>query len=125
MPGWQSFRKRAVAALSVLPVPLAGAGCGQAIMAQADRSVGSQGNPVGAAADAVSEVCLVGRPTGEGVECQAFRAGDGRLYTLIGDLGGLSGDDDVCVCGQPVEMSTCMQGTTITVTRIAPPDACP
>lgn len=90
-------------------------------MASGDRSATSRGNR----ASAGSELCLVGRPTAEGVECQAFRTSDGRLYTLIGDLGGLVGDDRVCVCGTPVEMSTCMQGTTISVMRIAPPDTCP
>lgn len=119
MPGRHSLKKRV--ALSVLIVPLAGGGCGEAMVASRDRSAA----PPHDAAAVGSELCLVGRPSGEGVECQAFRADDGRLYTLIGDLGGLAGEGDVCICGEPVELSTCMQGTTVAVTRIGPPDTCP
>ena len=121
MIGWLRFHRRIVAALAVLLAPLTGGGCAAAVVPLEARAAASADDT----ADAEREVCLVGRPTGEGVECQAFRAGDGRLYTLIGDLGSLAGDGDVCVCGAPVEMSTCMQGTTVTVTRIGPPDACP
>ena len=123
MPGRPRCTKL-VAALSVLMVPLAGTGCGQPMMASEDRSVSLERRAAGAAAVAGSEACLVGRSTAEGVECQAFRSDDGRLYTLIGDLGDLAGDDEVCICGHPVEMSTCMQGTTISVTRIGAPDTC-
>jgi hypothetical protein len=113
MPGWKRSGSRA--ALSVLTVPLAGSPCGDIDVASADRS----------AAVAAGEVCLVGRATSEGVECQAFRADGGRLYTLIGDLGKLADDNELCVCGELVEISSCMQGTTIAVTRIGPPDSCP
>lgn len=118
MSGRRGFERRIVGPLAVLLVPLTG-GCGDAAAPLGARAAASKN------ADAASDVCLVGRPTGEGVECQAFRAGDGRLYTLIGDLGSLAGDGDVCICGEPVEMSTCMQGTTVAVTRIGPPDTCP
>jgi hypothetical protein len=116
---------RGAAALSVVIASLVGAGCGDAVMAPGGPSADPRSASGGARAGSASEVCVAGRATGEGVECQAFRTDDGRLYTLIGDLGSLAGDHDVCVCGQPVEMSTCMQGTTIRVTRIGPPAACP
>jgi hypothetical protein len=121
---WQSCGRRSAGALSVLVVSL-GAGCSEPIMTPGDHQQHSQGNAQGSAAFGANGLCLVGRPTREGVECQTFRTDDDRLYTLIGDFGSLAGDDDVCVCGQPVEMSTCMQGTTIRITRIGPPNTCP
>jgi hypothetical protein len=62
-----------------------------------------------------------GQLTTEGVECPALRADDGTLYTLVGDLGGFKPGDRVVVEGTPVEISFCMQGTTLQVTRIARP----
>jgi hypothetical protein len=123
MPRWQGFsRWRLAGALMALA---GGASC----MTPGDPSATSPSGPRGSAAVDADEMCLVGRPTEEGIECQAFRADDGRLYTLIGDFGSLAGDDNVCVCGRPVEMSTCMQGTTIRVTWIGPPalarEVCP
>ena len=116
---------RGAAALSVVIASLAAAGCGDAIVASGGPSADPRRALGAAEAGSADEVCVAGRATGEGVECQAFRGDDGRLYTLIGDLGSLRGDHVVCVCGQPVEMATCMQGTTIRVTRIDPPAACP
>jgi hypothetical protein len=60
-----------------------------------------------------------GQLTTEGVECPALRGEDGALYTLLGDLGGFKPGDRVVVEGTPVEISFCMQGTTLQVTRIA------
>jgi hypothetical protein len=117
--------RRGAAALPVVIAFLTGAGCGDAIVASGGPSADPRSASGGARAGSASEVCVAGRATGEGIECQAFRTDDGRLYTLIGDLGSLPGDHDVCVCGQPVEMSTCMQGTTIRVTRIDPLATCP
>lgn len=77
----------------------------------------------GAAGDAVlpDEATLVeGELTAEGVECQALRADDGTLYTLVGDLGEFSTGDDVRVIGVEPAMSICMQGTTLEVLRIRP-----
>jgi hypothetical protein len=113
MPRWQHARN--CVALSVLTVPFAGFVCSDLNVASADPS----------ATVAAQEVCVVGRPTAEGVECQAFRTDDGRLYTLIGNLGGLADDNQLCVCGEPVEISSCMQGMTIAVLRIGPRNACP
>jgi hypothetical protein len=101
--------------VSALMVALAGAGCTET----PDEGRASPAAWSGAA----DLVCLVGRPTEEGVECQAFRADDGGLYTLLGNLAGLAGDA-VCICGRPAEFSTCMQGTTLAVTRIGPPGTC-
>jgi len=61
---------------------------------------------------------LHGQLTGEGVECQAFRAEDGTLYTLLGDFRGFKAGDRVTIEATPVQMSFCMQGVTVEVTRI-------
>lgn len=60
---------------------------------------------------------ISGTVTGEGVECPAVRADDGRLYTLAGDVGDLEPGDRVQVQGQRAEVSYCQQGTTIEVSR--------
>ncbi|HEX8271380.1 MAG TPA: DUF5818 domain-containing protein [Longimicrobiaceae bacterium] len=64
------------------------------------------------------ETRVTGRLTDEGVECPALRGDDGRLYTLAGDTGGFKPGDRVTVAGTVAEMSTCMQGTTISVRSI-------
>ena len=61
---------------------------------------------------------VTGRLTDEGVECQALRSSDGTLYTLVGELRGFVVGDFVTVVGEPVEVSTCMQGTTLQVHAI-------
>jgi hypothetical protein len=66
----------------------------------------------------VAVVRIPGRLTAEGVECQALRADDGTLYTLLGDLKGLKTGDPVVVEGTPVQISFCMQGTTLQVRQI-------
>lgn len=63
-------------------------------------------------------VCVKGTLTDEGVECQTLRGDDGKLYTLVGDLGGFGVGDDVYVAGTVAEISFCQQGTTINVTWI-------
>lgn len=62
--------------------------------------------------------------TDEGVECQAMRGADGRLYTLVGDLAGLAAGAEACVCGRVAELSTCMQGVTLAISRVGPPVLC-
>ena len=81
-------------------------------------------DPISADQAAPGEVCVRGRLTEEGIECQAMRGADGRLYTLAGDLAGLAPGAEACVCGTVAELSTCMQGTTLAVTRIAPTQNC-
>ena len=71
------------------------------------------------------EVCVRGRLTDEGIECQAMRGADGRLYTLAGAPASLEPGAEACFCGTVAELSTCMQGTTLAVTRIAPTQDCP
>lgn len=61
-----------------------------------------------------------GQVTDEGVECLAFRDGDGYLYTLVGDTDGLQPGDEVVVDARYVEVSICQQGTTLQVVRTAP-----
>lgn len=63
---------------------------------------------------------VVGRLTDEGVECQALRTDDGKLYTLAGDVDGYRNGDRVQVKGRTAEMSICMQGTTLSVVSVAP-----
>lgn len=63
-------------------------------------------------------VTVTGVLTDEGVECQALRGDDGRLYTIAGDLEGFASGDRVQVQGRIAQMSFCMQGTTLTVERI-------
>jgi hypothetical protein len=70
------------------------------------------------ASDPKKTMTLHGQLTGEGVECQAFRADDGTLYTLLGDMKGFKAGDRVTIEAAPVEMSFCMQGVTVAVTRI-------
>ena len=65
------------------------------------------------------QLFLEGRLTDEGVECPAFRTDDDELYTLTGDLGGFSPGDEVRIVATPVEISTCMQGTTVQVVEIS------
>lgn len=70
---------------------------------------------VGSAGDSVS---VHGRLTDEGVECPAMRDPAGTLYTLAtGDLDWGPGTQ-VMVRGTIAGMSTCMQGTTISVSSI-------
>jgi hypothetical protein len=63
-------------------------------------------------------ITVTGRLTGEGVECQAFRAKNGTLYTLTGNLRGFKAGDRVRVVGRVAEISICMQGTTLSVESI-------
>ena len=65
------------------------------------------------------QLFLEGRLTDEGVECPAFRSDDDELYTLSGDLGGFGPGDRVRIVGDPVAVSTCMQGTTVNVVEIS------
>jgi LysM repeat protein len=68
-----------------------------------------------------NDIRVTGTLTREGVECQALRGDDGKLYTLTGrGLGDFFPGDRVRVDGKIAEVSNCMQGTTITVTRIVP-----
>jgi hypothetical protein len=55
-----------------------------------------------------------------GVECPAMQGPDGTLYTLLGDIGGYEVGDKICVVPGYVEVSFCMQGTTIHVDWIGP-----
>ena len=62
---------------------------------------------------------ISGVVTNEGVECPAVRGEDGKLYTIVGaDREKLKPGVRVKITGEPVQMSTCMQGTTIEATRI-------
>lgn len=86
----------------------------------ADTSAGGRmdTDSAGSAAPVAGETRVTGLLTDEGVECPALRGDDGRLYTLAGDTGGFEPGDRVTVLGTVAEMSTCMQGTTISVRSI-------
>lgn len=58
---------------------------------------------------------IEGTLTDEGVECQAFRAADGSLFTLVGDLEDLETGDRARIVGSRVDISFCQQGTTLEV----------
>ena len=70
-------------------------------------------------------LCVRGRLTGEGVECQALRAKDGALYTLAGDLKDFRVGQEVCVCGTITAVSFCMRGSTIAVAQVGAACECP
>lgn len=80
----------------------------------------SNNNKVALLSDSSSPgaICVKGKLTDEGVECQALRSIDGELFTLVGDLNGFKNGDEVVVCGTIAEISFCMQGTTIIVSWI-------
>lgn len=63
---------------------------------------------------------IEGRLTAGGAECPAMRGTDGTLYTLMGGTGGYQPGDRVCIVPSYVEMSFCMQGTTVHVDWIGP-----
>lgn len=74
--------------------------------------------PDDAQASESESVTVTGVLTEEGVECQALRGDDGRLYTIAADLEGFDAGDRVRIRGRIARMSFCMQGTTLTVERI-------
>ena len=63
-------------------------------------------------------VIVSGMLTPEGIQCQALRGEEGRLYTLDGNIEPFHLGDRVEVRGKVAEMSICMQGTTIIVESI-------
>ena len=72
-----------------------------------------------------SEICVRGRLTNEGAECPALRDSEGVLYTIAKQNIGRRPGQDICVCGRVAEMSFCMQGKTLTPSRIGPASDCP
>lgn len=63
-------------------------------------------------------IALAGIISDDGVTCPAMRGRDGRLYTLVGDVGTVRPGDRVRVEGRIARTSICMQGTTIEVHRL-------
>jgi hypothetical protein len=92
-------------------------------------AIGAMGAGMAAAADDVQVSDLPKDPTrppiegvltDEGVECPAMRAADGTLYTLMGDLRGFKPNEPVCIVPEPIDMTYCLQGTTMHVDWIGP-----
>ena len=71
------------------------------------------------------QICVRGRLTERGVECQTMRSTDGTLYSFAGGrvVEGEVGAE-LCACGVPSAMSFCQQGQTLVVATILPRDAC-
>jgi LysM repeat protein len=63
-------------------------------------------------------VSVSGTLTRQGVECPVMRGDDGRTYSLLGELRGVRPGDRIHVEGRIVEMSTCMQGTSLEISRL-------
>ncbi len=67
-------------------------------------------------------IVVTGTLSNEGASCPALRGDDGALYTLADpEAGGFVPGDRVHVEGKVAEVSTCMQGVTITDARITRP----
>ena len=74
----------------------------------------------GEKAAATAAITVVGTLSKEGTECQALRGDDGQLYTFAASkVGSFVAGDRVRVEGTKAEVSTCMQGITISVTAIS------
>lgn len=73
--------------------------------------------PAAQETDNASPMIVTGVVTTEGVECPSIRTDDGRLYTLA-TRQKLNKGERVRVTGAIAEMSFCMQGTTLSVTKI-------
>lgn len=69
-------------------------------------------------AGSASPVTVSGVITDEGAECLAMRADDNTLYTIGRPKEKLTAGDRVRVTGTVAEMSICMQGVTLNVTRL-------
>lgn len=89
---------------------------GTTLVVESIKADKSQGKKKGG--EEAQTLTITGTLTNEGVECQALRSTDGQLYTLTGDLGGFQVGDRVTVVGTKAEISTCQQGTTLTVQSI-------
>ena len=62
-----------------------------------------------------------GRVTDEGVGCLTLREDESdELYSLTGETGGVQVGQSVVVEGTVADVSVCMQGTTLLVTRVGP-----
>jgi hypothetical protein len=60
-------------------------------------------------------VVIIGVLTSGGVECQAFKAQDGKLYSLVGNVPTREDGQKFQISGTILNRSYCMQGITIRV----------
>lgn len=63
-------------------------------------------------------ISVAGIISDDGVTCPAMRGRDGRLYTLVGNVGDVRPGDRVRIEGRITRTSICMQGTTVNVHRL-------
>lgn len=68
--------------------------------------------------------CVRGSLSNEGVECPLFVDDAGTRWSLMGDIGWLRPGLPGCVCGEPVDISFCMQGRPLTVAQIGAAEDC-
>lgn len=66
------------------------------------------------------QLYVTGTVTQAGVECLELKADDGLIYSLIGKTEKLALGMRVGVWGEPVEVSFCMKGMTLSVRKIEP-----
>lgn len=59
----------------------------------------------------------------KGGECPVLRTPDGLIFSLVSQTYGFTPGDYVAIEGEPVEMSFCMEGQTVRVTRMQPKPA--
>ncbi len=92
---------------------------GTTLVVEQIRLADSQGDEPEARVKEEEVLTLTGSLTGEGVDCQAFRAEKGELYTLTGDLRGFKTGDRVTLTASPVEGGPCQgEGKTLQVKTI-------
>ena len=73
----------------------------------------------------VPEGCLTGILTNDGDTCQAFKGHQtNKIYSFYANMNGYQLGEEVCVCGQVAQMTTCKTGTPIEImhlSRTCPP----
>ena len=107
--------KNVVLLFSFIVAAFISSGCA---MKDAPPSAESEPRPPQQTEPASSPMTIIGRITDEGAECMAMRSDDGKLFTIGRPKEELKPGDRIRVTGTIAEMSFCMQGVTLNVTRI-------
>ena len=67
----------------------------------------------------VPEGCLTGVLTADGDTCQALKSNQSnKLYSFYSNMNGYQLGEEVCICGQVAQMTTCKTGTPIEVQHL-------